>query len=257
MKFKKHLSADILKPFIKSFMIIESERKTENRILPDTSLVMAFRFRGNVALAREGSENTLPVSLVSGLMKSPRLLTYSERTAAFLVTFHEGGAAAFFKEPLQELFGASISLDNLIRPNKVREIEERLAGASNTAERISTVERFLLSELKRTQPDNLILNAVQKIKRAKGNIRIGGLAKELHISHDPFEKRFRKIIGATPKRFSAIVRLRNLINEHSQRTSLIDEVYAAGYFDQPHFIKDFKSFTGQTPTDFFKSPPRW
>jgi hypothetical protein len=58
VKIEKYLPADILKPFVKTFMIVESEYGTENKILPDTSIVMAFRFNGRLILSR--TSNLLP-----------------------------------------------------------------------------------------------------------------------------------------------------------------------------------------------------
>ncbi|WP_423127129.1 helix-turn-helix domain-containing protein [Gaoshiqia sp. Z1-71] len=63
--------------------------------------------------------------------------------------------------------------------------------------------------------------------------------------------------GATPKRFSSIVRLNSIIRYNQKNQSISDMAFDGGYFDQPHFNKDFKLFTGQTPTDFFRSASFW
>lgn len=256
MNIERHLPSDRLRPFVKNFTIIESECGMENRLLADTSIVIAFRFRGMVAATANGAQSNLPTAVISGLQKTPFFVRYSKHTTMLLVIFEEGGAAAFFKEPVHELFGMRLSLDNLVRRDKVSEVEERLAEATNNAARISIVEQFLLSQLK-DHADRLVLNAIQKIKSAGGNLRIKELLSSLPISVDPFEKRFRRLVGASPKQFSAIVRFRNLIMNHSPSESLADTAHTAGYFDQAHFIKDFKSFTGQTPLDFFRSSSYW
>jgi methylphosphotriester-DNA--protein-cysteine methyltransferase len=253
MRIERHFPTDILKPFIKTFMIIESEDGMVNRILPDTSIVVAFRYKGTTFAGADGKIR-LPASAVSGLTKSARFLAYSKETATLLVRFNEGGARAFSDEPLHELSGLHVSLDNLVQRRKLVEIEEQLAAAKNNSQRFSIVERFMLSELKRPRSDQLILDAVQKIKFANGDLRIKDLLTNLSISQDPFEKRFRQAIGTSPKQFAKVVRLRNLIGNYSQTKNLTDAAFTAGYYDQPHFIRDFKSFTGQTPKDFFKSP---
>jgi AraC-like DNA-binding protein len=257
MKIERYSPSKRLKPFIKTFRIIESENGLENRILPDTSLVMAFRYKGSVAYTEEGLKRDIPASVVTGLRKSTRLMNYSKEAATLLVTFNEGGAAPFFNEPLHELFGMSVSLDQLIHRRHLSEIEERLAEAKNNWQRISIAEGFLLSLLEEPRLDPLILRAIQKIKDTNGNLRIKELATSLSISQDPFEKRFRRVIGTSPKQFSNIVRLRHLIEGYQPAISLTDTALVAGYFDQAHFIKEFKSFTGQTPKDFFQSPPAW
>jgi methylphosphotriester-DNA--protein-cysteine methyltransferase len=155
------------------------------------------------------------------------------------------------------LFGLHLGLDYLIRRSTVAEIEERLAEASNNLQRVSMVEQFLCSLLKAPQLDPLILRAVQEIKLTHGDLRIKDLVAELPISLDTFEKRFKRVIGTSPKQFSTIVRLRSLIERYPQAESLTDAAVTAGYFDQAHFIKAFKTFTGQTPTAFFNASPYW
>ncbi len=61
------------------------------------------------------------------------------------------------------------------------------------------------------------------------------------------------MVGKTPKQFIKIVRFQNILNTFSvaNSVSLTEIAYASGYFDQAHFIKDFKSFSGYTPKDFF------
>jgi AraC-like DNA-binding protein len=251
------LPSPILQPYIKSFLVMESEQGMVNRLLPDTSIVIAFRLRGKVAFCDNGVVQQIPQSVISGIRESSRTVDYAKDTANLLVIFKEGGAAAFFKEPLHELGSISVSLDYLIQQSKVRALEEELAAAENTHQRIGIIERFLLSELKNTQPDLLIGEAIQQIRLSKGDIKIKELLSGLPISRDPFEKRFRKITGTSPKHFAAIIRLKNLIENYSGAVSLTEAAYSAGYYDQAHFIKDFRSFTGQAPLDFFKTPPLW
>jgi AraC-like DNA-binding protein len=101
------------------------------------------------------------------------------------------------------------------------------------------------------------LTALQKIQAANSIVRIKELAGFLCISYDAFEKRFRKTVGTSPKQFSSIVRMKTIISKRPQSHTLFDLAIDAGYFDQAHFNKDFKLFTGQTPTDFFKAASSW
>jgi AraC-like DNA-binding protein len=257
MKMERYFPANILKPFIKTFMIIESEDGMVNRTLPDTSMVMAFRYRGVVSDEIEGVKSRLPAAVITGIRKSSRLINYWGRAATLLVIFKPGGAAAFFKEPLHELFGLSLSLDALINAGKLNDIEEQLADAKGSLQRIAVIERFLISRLNETRPDLLIHHAIQQIQLANGSIRIKELVSTLPLSHDPFEKRFRRLTGTSPKQFSSIVRLRKVIDTYDPATNLTEAALTAGYFDQAHFIKDFRSFTGQSPQEFFKSPLYW
>jgi len=253
MHIETYIPVAILQPFIKSFMIIESEYAVQNQILPDTAVVMAFRLRGTVV---ENDQVILPAAALGGLRKTYRSLSYAGNTANLLIVFREDGAAAFFKEPMHELFGGSASLDNFIRRQQLEDITEQLAAAPDNLACIDIIQRFLCTTWKQAKPDLLVQEAVRNIRLAGGNLRIKDLLQELHISQDAFEKRFRKITGASPKQFASIVRLRNLINR-ADGSTLTELAYEAGYFDQAHFIKDFKSFTGRTPREFYRSAIYW
>jgi AraC-like DNA-binding protein len=257
MNVSTHIPTALLKPFVKNYLIIESACELVNRVTPDTSLVMAFRYKGKVSYVANDTKSELPVSIISGLRKSGRLINYSQDSANILVIFKEAGASAFIKEPLNELFEESVSLDNLTGYKNLSAIEEQLADVADNIGRINLIEQFLLSRLCNHKPDKLILAALEKIHTAKGMIRIKDLADTLCISQDAFEKRFRRVAGVSPKQFSYIIRMRSILSTGFQKHTLAEVAFNAGYFDQPHFNKDFKLFTGQTPTDFLKSPVFW
>lgn len=257
MKFETYTPSNLLKPFIKTYTIIESQDEIYNRILPDTSFALAFRLNGQISYLNEINKTLLPTVAFSGLKKSVRLIEYAPHSAAIIVLFTETGVPAFSKQPLYELFEQSISLDNFFPTSEISEVEEHLAESSSILSKIRIVEEFLLSKIIYQNPDKLVSEAISKIKSAKGNLRIKELANSLHISQDAFEKRFRKITGATPKQFSYIVKMNAVINLNSLSPSFLDMAIENGFYDQAHFIKDFKIFTGQTPTAFFSSSNYW
>lgn len=257
MKIEHHIPAEILKPFIKAFMFIESESETNNFVLPDTAMVWAIRYKGSVSVEENGNIIYLPATVFSGIRKSPRLIKYSKDAANLLVIFNEGGTIAFSRTPAHELFGLTVSAESLFHSAIQNEIVERVAEANTNKERVDIIEAFLLRKLTNSKPDILVHNAVQLIKHQTGIIRIKDLASSLHISQDAFEKRFRTLIGATPKQYASIIRLRSLITKYHSVSSLTEASYEAGYFDQSHFIKDFRLFTGQAPKDFFKFSRYW
>ena len=248
-----------LRPFVKSYRIIESNKALVNRVLPDTSIAMAFRFKGEIAYVDSAgaAKAKLSVATLSGLRKSNRLIKYAPDTAALIVTFAETGVSAFFEQPLHELFEKSISLDYFFVESDISGIEGRLASAQNNIARIEVIDGFLLSKLRHFKSDQLVTEAIKKIRANNGLVRIKDLANGLAISQDAFEKRFRRTTGATPKQFASIVKLRTLIQRNETSASFLDLALRNGYYDQAHFNKEFKLFTGLTPTKFFRSASFW
>jgi AraC-like DNA-binding protein len=253
LKIERHSPTARLQPFIKDYMFIENESEMENCILPDTSIVLSVRYRGHISI----QENSLPDVVLSGIRKSSKYIHYAGQSGNLLVRFTPGGAAAFFSEPLNEWVDQSLPAAFLKNYSDIRQLPDQLAAYSTKKEQIARLEQVLVSKLINPNPDLLILQAIQKIRSAGGILPIKQLTRELYISQDAFEKRFRQTVGASPKHFSTIIRLRNAISAHSNTNSLTDTAHAAGYYDQAHFIKDFRSFTGQAPGKFFRDRRYW
>jgi AraC-like DNA-binding protein len=249
--------APLLQPFISEYKIIETDAARINKILPNTSVTMAFRIRGKNLNVLNGENHRLPEIVVSGLQKSPRLIGYEDNTAALIVLFKAAGAAAFFREPLHRLFTQSVSLDDLITPSETRSIYDQLSEAEKDEERVAIVEQFLIGMIHKPEADPLVTAALQQINHQNGFVKIKDLADQLCISKDAFEKRFRKVVGASPKHFATIVRMSSIIRQTRGRDELLNAAFEAGFFDESHFIKAFRQFTGQSPTDFARSVPAW
>ncbi|WP_353719425.1 helix-turn-helix domain-containing protein [Dyadobacter sp. 676] len=246
-----------LSPFIQSYKVIETPADVVNRVLPETSPVMVFRLSGQVCVDHHGEVTALGPAVVSGLRKSGRAMQYRSGTINLLVIFREGGIAPFVREPLHAFSDTSIPLDCLDGFGDIPLLEEQLAGLPSHEARITRVERFLLGRVSDRAADRLVLAAIDKIRSAGGQLRIRELAASLYVSQDVFEKRFRRVAGLSPKQFAYLVKMKSVIEKGRSGQTLAQLALDAGYFDQPHFNKDFKLFTGLTPTEFFKSPVLW
>jgi AraC-like DNA-binding protein len=238
-----------LRPFVKEFLITESAAEYTHVLLPDTGAVAAFRFKGS-SLRQGGFE--LPSSVFSGLQGSARILNRPANTSVILTRFTESGARAFLREPLDLLFDTSMSMDQLFSRSEVGQIEDQLAEAKQHRDRILTLQGFLLGHLRREPPDPLVSAVVAKIKQANGDLRIGLLAPQSGLSQSALERRFRKTVGTSLRKFASIVRLRHIIRLQKLTGNWTEIAMAAGYFDQAHFIRDFKLFTSQAPHAFFQ-----
>lgn len=255
MRFEYFIPSDILKPYIKYFVISEQEKSQTYKILPDTSLVIGFQYRGTLSIIQNNIELPLAPSGITGLQETFKIFKNTADTSTVLIYFKEMGAAHFFNQPLHEIFAQSISMDNLINPSELSLIEEKLQASDTDAGRIDVIEKLLISKLQSSKPDLLVAGALYHIAKSNGDIKISTLAKQFHTSKSPLEKRFRRLVGASPKKYASILRLQAILKRYPQAKSLTDLGYGAGYFDQAHFIKDFKAFTGQTPEQYFISHP--
>lgn len=250
MKFDKHFPVERLKRYIKYFVVSENELENEYKVFPSSGLVIGFQYKGQLATIKNNTESKLTPAGITGISDTYKIFKNSADVGTVLVYFTEVGFSHFASHPTHELFNLSLSLDDIFEKRKVKEVEEKLAQACTDKQRIKVVEQFLLSQLKDIETDKLVIEAVKLIYQSKGTIRIKELNEKLFISQSPFEKRFRKVVGTTAKKFASIVRFNSVLDNMNEAKTLTEICYENNFFDQAHFIKDFKQFTGDTPENF-------
>lgn len=250
MKFERYIPAERLKPFIKYIAVSENDVETEYKVFPASGLVIGFQYKGQLSIVKNGAENKLASSGITGISDSYKIFKNSPSIGTLLVFFTEVGFAHFAAHPVHELFNLSISLDHVFDKVRINEVEEKLANATTDGQRVKIVEQFLLTQLKNIKTDKLIIEAVKLIYESKGTIQIKELNKRLSISQSPFEKRFRKVVGTTPKKFASLIRFNTVLANLGNAKSLTEICYENNFFDQAHFTKDFKQFTGDAPERF-------
>jgi AraC-like DNA-binding protein len=241
-----------LAPYVKAIVISETTEEISFRVVPCTTPVIAFDYRGRSFAVNGEQRQSLATNGIFGIHNTEIQLRNIPDTGTILVFFTEVGAGFFFKFPLHEIFGALYSLDNFIAASHISQVEEQLAGAATNIDRVAILQQFLCSQLKDKQPDAMVIAAIKRMKASNEVIRMKELASQLHVSESRFEKRFRTAVGASPKKYASILRMQSVIQKYQQSNSLTSIALDAGYFDQAHFIKDFKSFTGVTPLQFFR-----
>ncbi|MGV3761573.1 helix-turn-helix domain-containing protein [Parapedobacter sp.] len=253
-----HIPCAALQPYIKVFHIIESQGlPLENRVLPDTALALAFRFGGQVASGHGHQHAIIPEASLAGLRQSARFINYKPQSGTIVALLKEGMAPAFFREPLYEMKGLTLGLDSFFASSEIERVREQLFDAHNHRMRLAIVECFLLAKLRPHEPDPAAVRAVAAIGQAKGRLSMAALADIMCLSQDAFEKRFRRAVGISPKPFADTVRLKALIDAYQPHRSMQHLALQGDYFDQAHFNRAFKRFTGLPPGQFFSQPHFW
>jgi len=233
-------------------MVSENGQAQSYTVLPGTSLVMGFQYKGQLAFHNDNVAISLASSGITGILNSFRIFENTVNTGTVLVIFKEAGAAFFFHEPLHEIYNESLSLEHFVRREQLTILEEQLSAAESDDARILLVEQFLISRLRPRSDDLLVSAAIEQIRLAQGNIRMSDLTGKLYTSKSPLEKRFRQVVGTSPKKFANIIRMKSsLIAMQSPVIGQGD--YWMGHYDQAHFIHDFKQFTGFTPGQYLKN----
>jgi AraC-like DNA-binding protein len=176
---------------------------------------------------------------------------------AMQVDFTPIGAHLFFGRPMSDLSNLVVGLDDLFGAEGVT-LVERLEDACDWETRFDILEEFVLRRLLGARaPSAGVSWAWTQLRRSKGQIEIGRLAKELGCSRKHLIAQFHEQIGASPKTIARILRFQHAVRLFHAATianpvSGADVAIACGYFDQAHFIKDFRQLAGITPTEFLR-----
>lgn len=263
MRIKSFAPRASLSNLVSRFTLVESDEAMENTLVPDTSLSLAIRLVGSIELDSVEGMQVMDLAAVSGLRTTPRKVRYATGSACLVVRFVEGAAGRFLSTPAHEIVGATVGLRDF------RDVRDVLGGAAysrlepiaeseSLPNTLHALESFLeIRSAGNSKTDSRIALALKTLDRHSGNIRIAALAREVGWSLDSFEKAFRAEVGATPKQYAGILRMRRALDLGKSGVPLGDLPHRVGCFDQSHFIREFKRFTGRNPTDYFGSPPAW
>jgi len=193
----------------------------------------------------------LPQAVLAGPVTGPHFdfITRERSTAQFLIVFQPGGASRLFGVSASLLTDDAIGAQEFVGAT-VRGLVERLRQARAPAEMVGIAEGFLLERAACVVGLNAVERAAQAQLRSRGRLAIAGLIRASGYSRSRFERAFLDCVGVTPKLFARLVRFDYALRLRAAHPALswIAISHEAGYFDQNHFVKEFKAMTGQRPS---------
>lgn len=210
----------------------------KSRILPDGS---------NDVILDLAAE---PRLFVVGAMRRAGVVPLAGHVDLLGVRFRPGGALPFLRVPLHELADRQVALDTLWGSSA-----HLLADAVATAplhERVAVLERMLLANRASVGADDLIQRAVALMRHTRGGIGVRAAAVALGVGERRLERAFDVAIGLSPKRFARVLRFLGAVRDIGRQTPRPGAAvaFAAGYADQPHFVREFKRLAGITPAQY-------
>jgi AraC-like DNA-binding protein len=221
--------------------------------LPDPGTFAAFTLHGRCQL---DTGTYVPHEAFTGVHSRLRSHAHRDSHRVLLVAFTPVGAGAFANAPLEEFADHTVELSVAFgRGDDFERLRDDLASSHAPENAITRVEQFLLGRM-RTAPraDSLVSAAVEWLSREEcADARIGSLADYIGLSQSALERRFRKVVGVSPKRFQKILRLQRIVRLHRGGVDFTTAAHIAGYYDQAHFIDEFRRVTGSSPGQFFSA----
>jgi len=259
VNYKTYKPGGDLDTLIRCYWTLESsgEDKPERQtIVPDGCMEMIFHYGDLYRQFIANSHSIVqPRCFVIGQLTQPLEIEPTGKTGIFSVRFHPNGFLPFATVPIKEMENKAIPLEQLFG-NTGKALGQDILDASTADERIKLMEHFLLRKLTDARTiDHLVKSTVETILSANGQLSIDEVSKQIKTTRRQLERKFSSAIGLSPKQLSKTVRLQAALKMllHKQFNSLTALAYENEYYDQAHFIKDFKEFTGFTPKEFYGS----
>jgi AraC-like DNA-binding protein len=196
-------------------------------------------------------------TILCGVQSRFQIIDTSEQEYVAGVAFKPGGSAAFFRAPAHETRDADTPLDALWGPRPTADLRDQLLertdpGARGRAAQLDAIETALRERLQPAGVHPAIAFALHAFDRVPLTTNIGAVTDAIGMSAKRFIDRFKANVGVSPKRYCRIRRFQRAVTR-AHRGYLVDWPQVAlecGYYDQAHFIHEFRSFSGLTPTGY-------
>jgi AraC-like DNA-binding protein len=171
------------------------------------------------------------------------------------ISFKPGGLSPFIPFPVADATATSIPFSSL--PGTLfSEMEDRVFEEKDLVQKVAIIEGMLLRQLmKNTGKSNQVSEFITRLNAINEFPSIAGFLQYYTINRRKLERDFDYHVGVSPKFLQRVLRFRKaMLSFHQSRNrNLTALAYDCGYFDQAHFINDFKEFTGLSPKKFFSS----
>jgi AraC-like DNA-binding protein len=255
--YKEFIPGEELKQYVKCYYVYE----------PDTDTVfddMAFATGCMEVMFNLGS-NKWQISTGNGFKTTPAVELWGQiiRPLAFKspgkntmlgIRFYPYTAFAFLNDDIN-LFNNQVTDFTDVAGKQVQILHSRLLEADSTGERLRLVGEFLLQRLclseKKRNKTGLISNVMKELKRDDFFDSISDIASRYGITSRYLQKLFLQYTGLTPKLYRKINRFQQSLQLVAKKNSSLTSIaYECGYSDQSHFIREFRSFAGITPSSY-------
>jgi len=257
MNYKTIAPHNDLRVFVKCYWTLEvpKEIKPEKqRIVPDGCMEMIFHY-GDLykQYFQNGSYIIQPKCFVFGQITHPLDIEPTGETGIFAIRFHPDGFTPFVTMPINDMENRAVPLQALFGKAGLL-LEKEVLNAVTNEERVKIIESFLMKILITPKfIDSITKSSVEIILQLNGQLNVDELSDQLNIHRRQLERKFSSVIGLSPKQLLKIIRLQSTLKmlANNQFTSLTSIAAEGNYYDQAHFIKDFKEFTGMSQKKFY------
>lgn len=251
MHYESFEPSEELKEIVKEFWIFESDDQTvsQQKIIPDGFSEIIVHYGDRYRINLNGQWETQQDLLFSSQISKYFFLENTGKSGMLGIKLYPTAFHELFHHDVSKLTDQVLPLDTLIQ--NVEHLVEIRNEKSSIKQKVQIAENWLKKHLPNLSLQEKIRACISQIHENHGMIDIDQMASEVALSTRQLERQFKKVIGLTPKFYCRIIRF-NYIFEvmKEQNDSWVRTALKSGYFDQSHFIKNFKEFTGEEPSNY-------
>lgn len=189
---------------------------------------------------------------IAGLRHEYITISAVPGSSMLVIRFKEGMAYPVLQMPIGLLKNQVLPADLALNPD-INRLHEQLVNAPTPEDKFAFALQFIVERLRRSKEIHpAVVFAVEKILADPAQVTVDAIARKTGWSHKHLVALFDKFVGVSPKEFVRISRFQKAIFDIGNE-AVVDWsrlVYDCGYYDQAHFIKDFKRFSGLSPVAY-------
>lgn len=258
MILKTYIPGFPLNKFVANFIYYEGLNPAHaiDRFLPDgnTEIIFDFHDQPQYIYDNETLKEIQACHHVwaSGVRTGYISIPSGRQAAMFIIAFKKGMAYPFYPVPMNEMADRVVDAD-LLWGRNFAHLREHLHEIRDVSLKFVAAERFLLKHFQNKFTLNPSVEyALAEIIRSPDQLNLGRVSERVGYSQKHFISMFKQQVGVTPKAYLKIMRFQKAINE-IETTGDVDWAEISqdcGFYDQAHFIHDFKFFSGFTPEEY-------
>lgn len=260
MIYQLHIPSYPLNQFIKSFFYYReySPQHSIERFIPDGNIQLLFELTNATKYIYDNTslEEIQACKKVwfSGFRTEPISIPSGRDSEMIVVEFRKGQAYPFICESMHALTNHVVDAE-LVLKNDILQLREKLIEQPDPDQKFKILERDLLKfYINQLEKNPFVDFFISNILKSPNQTRLKALSEKVGYTQKHIIKMFKDHVGVAPKEFLKVIRFQKAINEIEKHRN-INWSYLAmdcGYYDQSHFIADFKTFSGFTPSEYIK-----
>jgi AraC-like DNA-binding protein len=252
MYFTRINPSAVLGPYVECYWFIDSDdpEQHQQKIIPDGFTEIIFHLGDPYRINLSGEWEMQAKVLIAGQISKYFFLENTGRSKVVGIKFTPAGLTHLFGLQMNALTDKVLPF-GAVKLFFLQQLQEQLHKGLNQDEIVVLVEKSLQAFIN-PKPDERIDKAIGQVLQTNGTVPIAELCKSLFVNERQLQRLFQKYIGLSPKFYARIIRFNYIFQLLEKGHNSWTEIsYHSGYFDQSHFIRDFKAFTGEDPSRYF------